>query len=48
MTTFDPDTLAQDLGVLRRIVQQFGGTMALDTAVITPGRVSVGDPVELG
>jgi uncharacterized protein YcbX len=47
MTTFDPDTLAQDLGVLRRIVQQFGGTMALDTAVVTAGRVAVGDPVEL-
>lgn len=47
MTTFDPDTLVQDLGVLRRIVQDFGGTMALDTAVVTGGRITVGDPVEL-
>ena len=47
MTTFDPDTLAQDLGVLRRIVQEFGGRMALDTAVIAAGRVKVGDPVDL-
>lgn len=47
MTTFDPDTLAQDLGVLRRIVEQFGGTMALDTAVIVPGRIAVGDQVSL-
>src|SRR5712691_6196455 len=30
MTTFDPDTLEQDLGVLRRIVHDFDGTMALD------------------
>ena len=47
MTTFDPDTLVQDLGVLRRIAHEFGGTMALDSAVITPGRVALGDPVEL-
>ena len=47
MTTFDPDTLAQDLGVLRRIAQEFGGKMALDSAVITAGRMAVGDTVEL-
>jgi uncharacterized protein YcbX len=45
MTTFDPDTLAQDHGVLRRIVREFDGTMALDAFVRTPGRVRVGDPV---
>lgn len=47
MTTFDPDTLAQDVSVLRRIVKEFGGRMALDCAVVTPGRVTVGDSVEL-
>ena len=47
MTTYDPDTQAQDPGVLRRIVREFGGTMALDCAVVTPGPVRVGDPVGL-
>ena len=47
MTTFDPDTLEQDVSVLRRIVRELGGTMALDCAVVEPGRVAVGDPVEL-
>jgi uncharacterized protein YcbX len=47
MTTYDPDTLEQDHSVLRRIVRDFGGVLALDCAVVTPGRISVGDPVEL-
>ena len=47
MTTFDPDTLVQDLGVLRRIVDDFGGTIALDARVVEPGLVHVGDPVEV-
>ena len=47
MTTFDPDTLVQDLGVLRRIAQVFDGRMALDSAVVRGGRIAVGDPVEL-
>ena len=47
MTTYDPDTQAQDPGVLRRIVREFGGTMALDCAVVTGGAVHVGDPVVL-
>jgi len=45
MTTYDPDTQAQDPGVLRRIVREFGGTMALDCAVVTAGAVRLGDPV---
>ena len=45
MTTFDPDTLEQDHGVLRRIVREYGGTFALDAFVVEPGRVRVGDPV---
>jgi hypothetical protein len=47
MTTFDPDTQEQDLSVLRRIVSDFGGRMALDCSVIEGGRLRVGDPVEL-
>ena len=47
MTTYDPDTQAQDVGVLRRIVREFGGTMALDCAVVAGGRVRVGDLVVL-
>jgi hypothetical protein len=45
MTTFDPDTLEQDPSVLLRVVRSFGGTVALDCWVETPGRVAVGDPV---
>ena len=47
MTTFDPDSLEQDVGVLRRIQLEFGGTMALNCSVVQPGVVTVGDPVEL-
>src|SRR5437588_4966165 len=47
MTTFDPDTLEQDPSVLPRVVLEFGGTVALDRWVESPGRVAVGDPVEL-
>jgi MOSC domain-containing protein len=47
MTTYDPDTLEQDPGVLRRIVQEMGGRLALDSYVVQGGRVAVGDPVRL-
>ena len=47
MTTYDPDTQQQDLGVLQRIVSDFGGRMALDCWVIAPGPVAVGDEVTL-
>lgn len=47
MTTYDPDTQEQDLSVLRRIVTDFGGRMALDCDVVEGGVVSVGDRVEL-
>jgi uncharacterized protein YcbX len=47
MTTYDPDTQAQDLGVLRDIVSRFGGRMALDCFVIQGGEIAVGQPVEL-
>ena len=47
MTTYDPDTLEHDPTVLRRIVRDMGGRLALDTYVVQGGRVAVGDPVEL-
>jgi uncharacterized protein len=47
MTTWDPDTQVQDLSVLRRIAEEFDGTMALDSAVISGGTIAIGDPVEL-
>ncbi|WP_088288217.1 MOSC domain-containing protein [Kineosporia sp. A_224] len=47
MTTFDPDTLVRDGEVLRDIHRRFGGTLALNTAVLLPGSVRVGDPVRL-
>lgn len=45
MTTFDPDTLAQDTGVLRRINAEFGGRLALNCHVAHPGTIAVGDVV---
>lgn len=47
MTTFDPDTGKQDLSVLRRVQKEFDGVLGLNSYVVTPGRISVGDPVEL-
>jgi uncharacterized protein YcbX len=47
MTTFDPDTLKQDRQVLTRIVQKFGGKLALNCYVIQGGKIRVGDPVQL-
>lgn len=47
MTTYDPDSQVQDVSVLRRIVREAGGRLALDCRVLEPGRVAVGDPVEV-
>lgn len=47
MTTYDPDTLQQDLNVLKSIASELEGTMALDCAVAEGGLVRVGDPVAL-
>jgi len=46
MTTYDPDTQEQDHAVLRYIVKEFDGTLALDTDVIQGGHIAVGDMVE--
>jgi hypothetical protein len=47
MTTFDPDTVEQDPGVLRRINAELGGLAALNCSVERAGRIAVGDAVEL-
>jgi uncharacterized protein len=47
VTTIDPDTGEQDLDVHRRIRHEFGGVLCLDSWVIRPGPVSVGDTVEV-
>ena len=47
MTTFDPDTLQQDLNILRKIVKKVEGKLALDCSVSVPGVLHEGDPVAL-
>ncbi|MBI1815417.1 MAG: MOSC N-terminal beta barrel domain-containing protein [Deltaproteobacteria bacterium] len=47
MTTFDPDTLDQDVEVLKHIHREFGGALALNCSVLRGGTLSVGDAVEL-
>jgi uncharacterized protein YcbX len=47
MTTFEPDTLKQDFSVLRRIVRETGGKLALDCSVEAPGSLRIGDSIEL-
>jgi uncharacterized protein YcbX len=47
MTTYDPDTQVQDNSVLKRIVSELDGTMALDCRVLHAGKIRVGDEVVL-
>lgn len=47
MTTFDPDTLKQDVRVLREIVRRFDGKLALNCFVVQSGEIRVGDAVEV-
>jgi uncharacterized protein YcbX len=47
MTTYDPDTLKQDRGVLQEIVDKFDETLALNCFVVKGGEIRVGDGVEL-
>jgi uncharacterized protein YcbX len=47
MTTFDPDTFQQDRNILRSIVSELDGKMALDCAVLKGGLIREGDPVFL-
>ena len=47
MTRFDPDTLEQDVDVLRAINARFDGTLALNCVVLRGGELGPGDTAEL-
>ena len=47
VTTYEPDTLEQDVGVLVDIRRRFEGELALNAWTARPGSVRVGDPIEL-
>jgi uncharacterized protein YcbX len=47
MTTFDPDTVEQDVDVLRGIRARFDGKIALNAYVVHAGTVRTCEPVEL-
>ena len=47
MTTYDPDTQAQDPSVLLRIMRELDGSTALDSSITTPGRIRVGDQAHI-
>lgn len=47
MTTFDPDTQQQKVGVLKEIVRKFAGKLALNCYVIRGGEIHAGDDVQL-
>jgi uncharacterized protein len=47
MTSYDPDTQAQDKAITRSIYERFEGKLALDCFVVERGEISVGDDVEL-
>lgn len=47
MTTYDPDTVEQDSGVLRDIVRRFDGCLCLNAQVIRKGCIRTGDPIDI-
>ena len=47
MTTFHPDTLVQDVDVLRDLSDRFGGKLALNCAVEHLGSITLGGCAEL-
>lgn len=47
MTSYDPDTLAQDKEITRGIYRRFDGKLALNCFVIEGGEIGVGDGVQL-
>ncbi len=47
MTSYDPDTLAQDKEITRSIFRRFNGKLALNAFVVESGEIAVGDEVEL-
>jgi uncharacterized protein len=47
MTTVDPDSGEADPSILTRVRRELDGQFALNCDVLEPGRVTVGDPVEV-
>ncbi|MGO9959508.1 MAG: MOSC N-terminal beta barrel domain-containing protein [Solirubrobacteraceae bacterium] len=47
MTTWDPDTLSQDVQVLRHIRAFFAGRLALNAWAGTPGHIAIDDHAQL-
>ena len=47
MTSFDPDTLAQDASITRGIYRRFGGQLALNCFVLEGGEIAAGDEASL-
>jgi len=47
MTSYDPDTLAQDKEITRGIYRRFEGKLALNCFVIEGGEIAAGDEVQL-
>lgn len=47
MTSFDPDTQAQDKSITRSVYQRFNGVLALNCWVIQGGTIQIDDKVEL-
>ena len=47
MTTFDPDTQEQDPSGMLRIIRELDGSTALDSSVITPGKIRIGDQARI-
>lgn len=45
MTSYDPDTQAQDKSITRGIYRRFEGKLALDCFVIEGGEIAVGDKI---
>ncbi len=46
-TTWDPETGAQDVGILKRVQREFDGTFALNAWAARAGRIALGDTVTL-
>jgi len=46
MTSYDPDTLAQDKEITRDIYRRFEGKLALNCFVVEGGQIAVGDEVQ--
>lgn len=47
MTSYDPDTLAQDKAITRGIYERFEGKLALNCFVIEGGEIAVGDEAKV-